>query len=147
MDKNTVGEMGKQTCSKCRESKDMDCFDKNPTRKSGRAHYCKQCFKTVNKKRKTYEKVRIYYTEAKLDPKKMDKLKARGAVLRAIKSGVIKKSACEAQKCDVIDGTQAHHWLGYSKENWLNVAWLCPKHHADAHYEYNHSLQRNGQPE
>lgn len=133
-----MGEMAKQVCSKCREAKDIDFFDKNPTRKSGRAHYCKECFKVVNKKRKTYESVKKYYIEATLDPKKMEKLGARSAVHRAIKNGKIKKSACEVGGCDVIIGTEAHHWLGYSKENWLEVVWLCTKHHADAHYNNSH---------
>lgn len=140
MGTHIVVEAGKQTCFKCREVKDMDCFHKNSTRKSGRAHYCKQCFSAVDKVRNTYEKAKKrYYEKSTSDPKKMEKLRARGAVYRAVKSGVINKSACEAQKCDVIDGTQAHHWLGYSKENWLNVVWLCQKHHSDAHYEDNHS--------
>ena len=49
---------------------------------------------------------------------------------RDIRNGKIKRGPC------VVCGdskTQAHHYLGYARENWRNVQWLCPKHHKEAH--------------
>lgn len=113
----------------------------HPARKAGERvsepsidDICKQCQAVRSKKKNTYTKKKKYYDRAKLDPKMMEKYKARDAVQRAIKSGLIQRTACTAQGCDVIEGTQAHHWLGYSKENWLKVLWLCSKHHADSHH-------------
>jgi hypothetical protein len=29
--------------------------------------------------------------------------------------------------------TEAHHHLGYAEEHWLDVQWLCKKHHREVH--------------
>lgn len=58
-----------------------------------------------------------------------DKLLARAAVNRAIRRGKLKRQPCEA--CGNLK-SQAHHYLGYARENWLKVKWLCKPHHDDA---------------
>lgn len=126
-------------CCDCRVVFPLSNFYGNKSKKYkdgtfGTDNICKQCQAVRSKKKNTYTKKKKYYDRAKLDPKMMEKYKARDAVQRAIKSGLIQRTACTAQGCDVIEGTQAHHWLGYSKENWLKVLWLCSKHHADSHH-------------
>ena len=73
--------------------------------------------------------------------------KARNAVQAAIKKGLIEKPAtCQFELAPTFNGMQwplgtqfvactstdieAHHYLGYSEENYLSVIWLCPTHHA-----------------
>lgn len=29
--------------------------------------------------------------------------------------------------------SQAHHWKGYEPQNWLDVQWLCKRHHDEVH--------------
>lgn len=61
---------------------------------------------------------------------------ARSAVWRAKRSGKLEPTRyCEIQGCLVraYDGLQAHHHKGYDKKHWLDVVWLCPKHHLEAH--------------
>lgn len=57
------------------------------------------------------------------------KHKANYTLRNAVKSGKIIKP----NKCEIIDCNETkiygHHHLGYNKENWLNVQWLCSKHH------------------
>lgn len=58
---------------------------------------------------------------------------ARSAVWRAVKRGSIEKpKLCKQYLCLNIN-VEAHHYLGYAKENWLDVIYLCRKHHIQAH--------------
>ena len=59
-------------------------------------------------------------------------INARNKVHHAIRLGKLAR----AEKCSVIDCSytkvEAHHFLGYEPEHWLNVQWLCKKHHVEA---------------
>jgi len=62
--------------------------------------------------------------------------KARRAVDKAIHDGRLIPSAecsvCEQVSPSASDGRrtiQAHHCLGYEREHWLDVIWLCPRCH------------------
>ena len=45
-----------------------------------------------------------------------------------------KKLPCEI--CKTTKNIEAHHYLGYEKENWLKVKWLCIKHHRAEHRSF-----------
>lgn len=55
---------------------------------------------------------------------------AVSTVGREVRNGKLKREPCMICK-DL--KTQAHHYLGYARENWRNVQWLCRKHHDEAH--------------
>lgn len=64
-----------------------------------------------------------------VDEMELLKTNARGAVNYALSVGkLIKPSVCESEGCSV-SKIEAHHHLGYDKENWLSVRWLCRQHH------------------
>jgi hypothetical protein len=54
-----------------------------------------------------------------------DREAARHAVSHAIRAGALIRQPCRC--CG--KKAEAHHAFGYAKENWLNVWWLCKKHH------------------
>ena len=41
---------GKKKCSKCKQNKDIACYDKNPQQKSGLHPACKECDKDIRKR-------------------------------------------------------------------------------------------------
>jgi hypothetical protein len=58
--------------------------------------------------------------------------KARTAVSNALRLGKLARPEhCQIRGCDNTR-LEAHHWKGYEPENWLNVQWLCHKHHLEA---------------
>ena len=59
-----------------------------------------------------------------------EKILARGALRTAIEKEELKKENC--QECGS-GKSQAHHYKGYAKENWLVVQWLCNYHHRLIH--------------
>lgn len=74
---------------------------------------------------------------AQQDPVRRQRKAARAAVHRAIVAGRLFREPCAA--CGllpaVVNGRnriEAHHYLGYDKENWLTVEWYCAQHHHDA---------------
>ena len=60
-----------------------------------------------------------------------DQVKARRSVRTALKSGALQRAECAICEAPT---AQAHHHLGYAPEHRLDVVWLCPAHHAEAHH-------------
>jgi hypothetical protein len=56
---------------------------------------------------------------------------AQGAVARAKRKGILVPEPCEVCGAKRVHG---HHYLGYARENWLKVQWLCASHHEQAHF-------------
>ncbi len=56
------------------------------------------------------------------------KVKARLAVRNAVYRGKIKRLPCEVCRDE---NSQAHHFMGYEKEHWFDVKWLCRIHHVE----------------
>ena len=57
-------------------------------------------------------------------------LRIKKRVQHAIKAGRLVRASC--QVCGDPD-THGHHHRGYAPEHVLDVVWLCPKHHTEAH--------------
>ena len=90
--------------------------------------YCKEC---KNESHKEWRNKQGSIWQYLINSGRRDQGLAHAAVSRVVKSGkLIKPNTCS--KCGesfpkrLIEG---HHHLGYSKENWLDVMWLCPKCH------------------
>jgi hypothetical protein len=61
-----------------------------------------------------------------------ERLRARDAVKRAVAGGLlIRPKRCES--CNVRSRVHGHHYAGYARAHWLDVIWLCPLCHKDAH--------------
>lgn len=113
-----------------------DCWFES--RKEGLTIPCCNCGSLVYKKRKVLLKTNVLYCSrlckdvASRYTKASDELRklARAAVKAARKSGALVPRNCEA--CGNND-TDAHHYKGYEKENWLEVRWLCRSHHSSLH--------------
>lgn len=122
-------------CIICGETKPLAQFHKNKSRADGHTNRCKPCACSYVSKH-TLE-TGYYKQRAYLDRKyayvlsTWNKVLARQAVYRAVKSGQMKRERCKECKAASV---QAHHHNGYEKKDWLNVIWLCHKHHAAAHH-------------
>jgi hypothetical protein len=55
---------------------------------------------------------------------------ANMTVERLVNRGILERKPCEI--CGDIN-SEAHHYLGYDKIHWLDVKWLCHKHHYQDH--------------
>lgn len=71
--------------------------------------------------------------EARRKPRDPAKAKARSVVNNAVKSGGISKPDVCSQCGRPDKPIHAHHYAGYDYLNWLNIVWLCPSCHREAH--------------
>jgi hypothetical protein len=115
-------------CSSCKQEKDSSFFHRDIRKKSNCSSYCKQCKKI---KDATYERNFVYsqmLKNRKDDWRKKypERKNAQAKVSRAIKKGTLIKQLCFM--CG--DKAEAHH-PDYSRP--LDVVWLCPSHHRQAH--------------
>lgn len=76
------------------------------------------------------------YAKAKSDRKNFPmKAHARDEVKRAINDGRLQRGACANASMGGCKGViGGHHHLGYDREHWLNVMWLCRRHHWLIHH-------------
>ena len=83
---------------------------------------------TFNRQMVARHKASIQHRQTKPATKTL----ARMAINNAVRRGHLMK-----QPCAVCDGpkVEAHHHLGYAREHFLDVAWLCRTHHVEAHKE------------
>lgn len=70
---------------------------------------------------------RAHYAAMQREP---EKYVARYKLRYAVSRGQITKEPC--QDCGKAK-VEAHHHKGYEPEHWLDVMWLCRKHHRDIH--------------
>ena len=80
---------------------------------------------------------RRYAANHQDDPEYKLKRNTRESTRRAIRSGKLQKFPCLFCSNSQVE---AHHYLGYNKENIMNIQWLCRKHHYlvhSNHYMYN----------
>lgn len=131
-----------KTCSKCKQEKPLEEFQKRKASKDGFTAACKQCLSEYDKQRANLphrvkareeyaktEQGRIAGNRAKKKFRESNpvKAKAHNMVSNAIRDGELKKEPCMI--CNSSD-VQAHH-PDYTKP--LDVVWLCPLHHSKIH--------------
>lgn len=132
-------------CFKCGTTRSLGEFYRNAGMADGTFNKCKECTKQDVQKNRA-DKVEYYraYDRARANTKvrkelrdrtsrriraeQPEKYAARTAVNNAIRDGRLVKGPCEV--CGATKRVHAHH-DDYSKP--LDVRWLCPKHHAEAH--------------
>lgn len=149
-------------CFKCEEIKPLSEFYEHAAMADGRLNKCKACtrkdatatrsarlsyYQDYDRRRgRTEERKAVNRERArrrlKADPgwatmttrnereKHPDKYRARTKLSNAIRDGKVVR-----QPCEVCGDLKAHgHHHDYSKP--LDVKWLCPKHHGEAHRLY-----------
>ena len=121
-----------KSCSKCKESKPLDAFSFDRSNKYGRAACCKLC---VNKRRKKFRENHPH--KIPTDPEKYLQHRAWATLRRRIYTGRLKRGDCEMCQSP---NAQAHHWKGYAEEYFIDVKWLCQKHH-----HLYHKIERTNQ--
>lgn len=129
-----------KVCSQCKEELTLDNFNRRARASDGLRSECRKCQKVSSKNYYNYfggmERKQDYYVRNResLLPKlrlrggkpkyNPEKAPARRAVNNAISRGeLVRPTICEDCKRNV--KTEAHHHLGYEKEHWLHVLWLC----------------------
>lgn len=123
-------------CRKCKEDKEEGEFykDYNKYSKDGLQAYCKKCSHKVTylQQKKSGQLVYSYRRKwlLKYSATHKKQIAARNAVKRALYSGKLSRDICFCGEVKV----QAHHHKGYESENYLDVLWLCQKHHTEAHH-------------
>ncbi len=112
-------------CTKCLETKNLSQFYIVTNRLKSRypSAFCNTCY---NKRAESYKKRTGYYNTQKYKNHSLAQIAVRDAVTK----GTLIKENCE--KCGEKE-VHAHHHKGYAKSNWLNVQWLCQKHHNEVH--------------
>lgn len=88
------------------------------------SHRCKACMKILSRKWSN-----IYHYKYNKGGKYHKNSLARVAVANAIKNKqIIKPSVCLINN-ECSGRIEAHHYLGYEREHWLDIQWFCSKHH------------------
>lgn len=148
-------------CPRCTRTLDIETFNKDKQKSDGRCSYCRDCSKEVSKgnynrhrearcktvmayRERHRKSIRAYlreYYKDNADKYRQDKLrrkaedprviKAQTAVRGAIRNGTLIRLPCAV--CNHVPA-QAHH-ESYEPDRWLDVTWLCRRHHRLRHLE------------
>lgn len=119
-----LGEKRASACAECRSKYDKVYYRENRKRVLSRQkQWIKDNRDACNERWSKYRK-KLWKTK-----EGRNRLSAGNAVYQAIKSGRLKRMPCEV--CGE-SKSEAHHHNGYDKEHWLDVQWLCRKHHLEA---------------
>lgn len=134
-----------KTCFKCGEEKELDMFYPHPRMKDGHLNKCIECTKRDVKERRfgpSRESILMYERQRAKLPHRVEKNKTTGIEYKesfperrsaqsklwaALRKGTVVKLPCLV--CGD-EKSEAHH-PDYSSP--LDVVWLCPAHHKQAH--------------
>jgi hypothetical protein len=111
-----LAEGGTKVCRLCFEPIPLDQFGRSRGAWDGRDPRCLPCKRVEDRERRK-------------DPGARHREQARKAVSSAVHSGMLEREPCLF--CGSAD-SQAHHH-SYRSMDWLNITWLCQKHHYLAH--------------
>lgn len=92
---------------------------------SPNSQWCRACINARAKIRRK-ENAGLWYKL--LTPEARNKRKARSHIHFMTKRGKMERKPCEV--CGN-SNSQGHHYLGYDRENFKKVRWLCLKHHRE----------------
>lgn len=144
-----------KTCTKCGLARCRADFTPDKRRKDGlqswcrpcnregnRAHYCANLVQSRQYHREHYnqnqEQCREIARASYHRDIELSRLQARAhsAVQRALSRGEIAKpdhcEVCNRLEQEVAGGFEAHHYLGYAREHYLDIQWLCIPCHREA---------------
>ena len=122
-----------KACKSCGNIKPLDQFYRQRGMADGHRNECKDCRReaVTSNRNERIEQYRAYDRERSAtrvrDPQK---IRAKTAVLHAIRSGTLIRQPCEVEGCSA--KAEGHH-EDYSKP--LVVRWRCRRHHMELHRE------------
>ena len=147
-----------KTCTRCKEAKPLDAFNKNRTMSDGLSQWCRSCRKAHRnqpaqreamlakcrdpeylaeqgvRRRKRWRQADSKEQQRYQSPEYKQMRRARQAVRRAIIRGdLIRPDACP--QCGRTEHSDSHHFNGYDEEHWLDVVFLCRRCHRKADKE------------
>lgn len=68
--------------------------------------------------------------------RKCGKYEARRAVYWAVKLGILDKGPCADEGTTECHGKiEAHHHKGYTPDVWLEIVWVCRRHHQQREWD------------
>jgi len=133
-------------CAICHESKPLEEFHRNKSKKDGRDSRCRQCKSGLYKsyyhgdparKERIIENVKTYQagpgrekanaTKSSYHTKHPKKRRAHNLVYNAIRRGELHRGPCEVCGAEKVVG----HHDDYDRP--LEVRWLCERHHKEWH--------------
>ena len=148
--------MGKKECYRCHLEKPVEDFPRERKRPDGLAVWCRACFadyarsrsgRAVQAKQRASAKrrdwLRRYYgtkdyqviIARKREEQKLERA-ARAAVRYAVRTGRLRQpTRCEFPGGSHEGRLESHHYRGYTEAHWLDVIWLCCKHHRRLHVD------------
>jgi hypothetical protein len=116
--------IGFKRCYQCKKTLPISNFYKSKSKTSTTNNRCILCLKINSNKW-----MKLYQYKYHVGGKYYLHSLARAALYNATKRNkIIKPSVCEIN-IDCSKRIEGHHYLGYDKSNYLNVRWLCSKHH------------------
>lgn len=117
-------------CPRCGEEKPRDDFGtrKRPSGKTHSLPYCRACHVSYHKAWRNTPEGNAKFNRAELASKRRypERERARNAVSRAIRQGLLNPAACVLEGGDCSGKIEAHH-DDYSRP--LDVVWVCRGHH------------------
>ena len=114
--------LGFRSCYLCKRILPEKSFYMDAQSKGGK-NRCRSCLK--EKSSKYGKRNKHFYM---VGGKYYKQSRARREVYQALKKGTIIKGRCKIGN-DCRGRIEAHHHNGYSKKHYLDVIWLCSKHH------------------
>jgi hypothetical protein len=117
---------GHRRCGKCKVAKPLNENFFNRSKETF-GHLCRPC---DSARRKTPEmgKLKREYQKSHYDSAARFRQKARQALHYAIKVGRLERGKF-CQICFIPVEAEAHHYLGYAREHWFDVVWMCSRCH------------------
>lgn len=113
-------------CNQCRQHLPAEHFGRDPTKRDAVAAYCTSCRRRRAAGGRTDMarfRRRVRYRLGAVAAR------AHAAVARAVAAGrLVRPEACSAcgRRGLLLD---SHHYLGYQRQHWLDVVWLCRSCH------------------
>ncbi len=138
-----------KVCATCRDEKPRHAYRRHMGSHDGLRKHCRECTETgrhkpvseglaARRRRKVRESQSAWQQTHRRALKKAStryphKQAAVRAVSAAVKSGrLVRGTTCSAKGCRSGKHIEGHHW-SYEPEHWLDVAWVCAKHHRCGH--------------
>lgn len=112
-------------CKDCLECKELIHFNKTKKSPDGLSYICRICNSKMLRQWRSRNKDKKRLSSRKYREKHPDKVIAVHRVMAALRNGSMKRGDtcfdCGKQTLDTV----GDHYLGYSKEHWLDVQWIC----------------------
>lgn len=112
-----------KTCTLCRKTLPLDCYQRDRTRKDGHKARCRECSQASDKRKTGEVEIPIYVDEAGLDKSCLDNLELGPAGIAPVTSEAAHKAAPEGYAVKGVstlygaDGSVVQQWVKTSRED------------------------------